>query len=117
MIFGPNCDLAIYDRPAARHELHVAHHGLLQGVTLAFLSCSTRSRGYLYLSDEIALAQGWLTKLGHVVKNWKRRWFTLSKSHIAYAEDHNMKSIKGTIDLEDGASVTTSALELSTFAY
>lgn len=33
----------------------------------------------------------------------------LSKTHIAYAEDQTMRTIKGTIALEDGATITTSA--------
>jgi len=32
----------------------------------------------------IAVKGGWLTKRGHKVKNWKRRWFVLRGNTLTY---------------------------------
>ena len=37
-------------------------------------------------SGQEILKEGYLVKQGHVVKNWKRRWFVLTAGSIDYFE-------------------------------
>ncbi len=36
------------------------------------------------------LQSGWLTKLGGIHKNWKKRWFTIRGSHMVYFKDQHV---------------------------
>ncbi|KAK2948397.1 hypothetical protein BLNAU_16652 [Blattamonas nauphoetae] len=44
--------------------------------------------------------EGWLTKQGHVMKNWKRRWFSLRDGVLYYSEKPTSAKEKGTIPLK-----------------
>ena len=46
------------------------------------------------------LKEGYLTKQGHVRKNWKRRWFVLTKSQMSYHEQPGAPA-KGRIPLDN----------------
>eukprot|EP00736_Rhodelphis_marinus_P010551 Rmarinus@m.18454 len=45
--------------------------------------------------------EGWLTKQGAVVKNWKRRWFVLKDKNLYYFKKPSDLEPKGTVNLED----------------
>ncbi|KAG9395970.1 PH domain [Carpediemonas membranifera] len=48
--------------------------------------------------------KGWMTKQGHVVKNWKQRWFVLKNSMLMYYKsDADTTHPAGVIDLADAA--------------
>ncbi|KAA6375757.1 MAG: hypothetical protein EZS28_028718 [Streblomastix strix] len=49
--------------------------------------------------------EGWLTKQGHVMKNWKKRWFSLRGKELFYYEKQNSPKEKGSIPL-DGCIVS-----------
>lgn len=61
-----------------------------------------------YISSMKALIQipdmktGWLLKQGHLVKNWKRRFFVLNYGVLSYYEQDNIASRKGTVDAPKG---------------
>jgi hypothetical protein len=40
---------------------------------------------------------GWLKKMGHVRKNWKKRFFVLEKSILRYFTDENQTKLKGEV--------------------
>ncbi|KAK2949960.1 hypothetical protein BLNAU_15103 [Blattamonas nauphoetae] len=44
--------------------------------------------------------EGWLTKQGHVRKNWKRRWFSLRENTLFYSEKPTSAKELGTIALK-----------------
>lgn len=48
--------------------------------------------------------EGYLTKLGKVVKNWKKRWFVLDGTQLSYYEKPGKKQL-GTIDLSKAIQV------------
>lgn len=60
------------------------------------------------MASEFKIKEGFLVKRGHVVKSWKKRFFMLSKSTLAYASNVGDKKPKGTINLT-GASITVGA--------
>ena len=49
--------------------------------------------------DSQIVQQGWLTKQGRIVKNWKRRYFVLSNDKLVYYADAERKQIKGFLNL------------------
>ena len=61
-------------------------------------------------SQEVMLKQGWLRKLGGVRKNWKRRFFFLSESHLYYYENDKIAGKKplGVLALSDVYTVERS---------
>jgi hypothetical protein len=44
---------------------------------------------------------GWLTKRGHRVKNWKKRWFALHANTLAYSKSPKSTTPAGIIQLDD----------------
>lgn len=52
-------------------------------------------------SFSIASKEGFLTKLGGCVKNWKLRWFVLKRSELAYFKHKNDKAPIRTLDLSE----------------
>lgn len=44
---------------------------------------------------------GWLTKKGHQVKNWKRRWFVLKDSTLSYYKSPKQTTPAGVIPVSD----------------
>lgn len=52
---------------------------------------------------------GYLSKMGEVVRSWRRRWFVLSISNkLSYYEERDVKVCKGTIDLNNVSAVRRS---------
>ena len=49
--------------------------------------------------------EGYLTKQGGVVKNWKRRWFSLQGKKLRYFEKQGKKEL-GLIDLEKASEIS-----------
>jgi len=52
--------------------------------------------------------QGYLTKQGKVVKNWKRRWFVLRNTRLYYYKSSVARKPKGKILLKDVVLVDVS---------
>lgn len=48
---------------------------------------------------------GWLTKRGHRVKNWKKRWFALHSDRLEYSKSPKSTTPAGTIRLDDIVAV------------
>lgn len=48
---------------------------------------------------------GWLTKRGHRVKNWKKRWFALHTSTLEYSKTPKSTTPAGIIQLDDIVAV------------
>lgn len=48
---------------------------------------------------------GWLTKRGHRVKNWKKRWFALHTDRLEYSKSPKSTTPAGTIQLDDIVAV------------
>lgn len=57
------------------------------------------------LSEPTLSKGGYLIKRGHLIKNWKKRWFTLNKSILSYhtvkPEIKSNSKLKGIINLKD----------------
>lgn len=51
------------------------------------------------------IKQGFLTKQGHIMKNWKRRSFVLTPQSLAYYETENALRPRGSIELKDIVNV------------
>lgn len=52
--------------------------------------------------------EGYLTKQGHVVKNWKKRWFVLRIGQLQYFKSlTKLKEPKGSINLVNGSVAKT----------
>lgn len=49
---------------------------------------------------------GWLTKRGHIMKNWKRRWFTLNATTLEYYKGPKQQTACGVIQLDSILAVT-----------
>lgn len=45
---------------------------------------------------------GWLLKQGHLVRNWRRRFFVLNYGVLAYYDQDNVASRKGTVEAPKG---------------
>jgi hypothetical protein len=54
---------------------------------------------------------GWLTKQGHLVKNWKRRWFVLEYPLLHYYKSPEDTTPRGSINCEQVTLSETIALE------
>lgn len=46
-----------------------------------------RSSHFLQSEKQPADKEGWLFKRGHIVKNWKKRWFRLKGDKLSYHKD------------------------------
>lgn len=56
---------------------------------------------YQTRATSLASKEGFLTKQGYVVKNWKTRWFVLSKYDLSYFSDRNKDKPIKTLNLLD----------------
>ena len=62
-------------------------HHTIRSTSLASAESSSTPQAFVGLSaDDTTTIRmcGWLTKEGHVVRNWKRRWFVLRGTDVAY---------------------------------
>lgn len=55
--------------------------------------------------DDYIRKTGHLVKLGHNVKNWKRRFFVLCDDQLAYLKNEHDDRLQGRLSLANGASV------------
>lgn len=56
---------------------------------------------YQTKATSLASKEGFLTKQGYVVKNWKTRWFVLSKNELSYFTDRSKEKPIKTLNLND----------------
>jgi PH domain/Ankyrin repeats (3 copies) len=54
---------------------------------------------------EAMRVEGWMAKQGHIIPNWKNRWFVLEGRHIRYYGRQGDSTPKGEIILENGTAV------------
>ncbi|EGG24675.1 pleckstrin domain-containing protein [Cavenderia fasciculata] len=59
--------------------------------------------------------EGYLTKVGGVVKNWKRRWFIMENGYLFYLKDRNDSQQLGTIALI-GSTIESISIEGKSFS-
>ena len=88
-------------------EKRDANHGtILKTVSREVLPFGSAFPGIA--AEDIAL-QGYMSKQGGFVKNWKRRYFVLSlkDQRLYYFTDENKKEIKGFIDLPHARVVSS----------
>ena len=77
--------------PSITKEKHFEHFGISEGLNLP-----------VHRSEQLSyeVHNGYLTKQGHVVKSWKRRWFALKKNTLSYYKTNKSEeSAINTIDL------------------
>lgn len=58
---------------------------------------------------------GYLTKEGHIVKNWKKRWFVLKGVDLYYFENKSAVKLKGLINLTDVVIMSATIKGISDF--
>eukprot|EP00002_Diphylleia_rotans_P039621 TRINITY_DN9225_c0_g1_i1.p1 TRINITY_DN9225_c0_g1~~TRINITY_DN9225_c0_g1_i1.p1 ORF type:complete len:567 (-),score=107.11 TRINITY_DN9225_c0_g1_i1:167-1867(-) len=63
------------------------------------ISTTDSETNYYIFDDKRVDKQGWLTKEGRIVKNWKKRWFVLQGTQLKYFEDDTEREMKGFIDM------------------
>jgi hypothetical protein len=51
------------------------------------------------------LRNGYLLKQGHIVQSWKKRWFVLTPTTLAYFTNDKLSELKGTIKLNQNSYV------------
>lgn len=71
-----------------------------------------RLRGFTDWGEEEAgpaTVEGWMYKQGHIIKNWKRRWFVLEERTIKYFATPTSAKPKGTIVLVPDTEVFVEA--------
>ena len=51
--------------------------------------------------------EGWLEKKGSFIKNWKRRWFSLTPTELQYFTDDSKLDKKGSIDINASTCILT----------
>lgn len=44
---------------------------------------------------------GYLSKEGHILKTWKKRWFVLKGNFLYYFKDNSLSNLRGVISLKD----------------
>ncbi len=49
--------------------------------------------------------EGWMAKQGHIIRNWKNRWFTLEGRVMTYFAKEGANAAKGTIHMGPGTDV------------
>ena len=76
------------------YETIVLHSTAHSGATEKDLEYQTQG-------NSLASKEGFLTKQGFIVKNWKTRWFVLSKYELSYYADRNKEKPIKTLDLTD----------------
>ncbi len=72
-------------------------------------SVSTKETPNVDIDPASVTKEGWLIKQGHVVKNWKQRWFVLANSELSYFKTKDDSKAAGVIDLA-AAEVRVSGL-------
>ncbi|EGC38908.1 hypothetical protein DICPUDRAFT_148367 [Dictyostelium purpureum] len=60
---------------------------------------STSSLSHIVLTKQNIVVQGYLTKIGEVVKNWKRRWFVFENNYLFYLKGQSSSKVLGIIPL------------------
>lgn len=67
--------------------------------------------------SELNIHEGWLTKKGAKIKNWKRRWFVLENGEMRYyvSQDKKSKPPKGRFSIK-GISISMAETETKNFA-
>ncbi|KAJ6228835.1 sesquipedalian [Anaeramoeba flamelloides] len=50
---------------------------------------------------------GWITKRGHFVKNWKKRWVVLRDSQLSYYKTPSQTILRGTVDVRESSVITS----------
>jgi len=61
--------------------------------------------------------KGWLTKRGHIVKNWLKRYFILTQTSISYYEDEKLSQKKGEYFFRSGEIKDRGAFEDFNFVF
>jgi hypothetical protein len=64
---------------------------------------------------ETGTKHGYLTKQGHVMKNWRRRYFVLTSKAFSYYVDESMKRHKGSVNIIN-AQIADSDIKSNCFA-
>eukprot|EP00761_Pharyngomonas_kirbyi_P001359 gb/GECH01001363.1/.p1 GENE.gb/GECH01001363.1/~~gb/GECH01001363.1/.p1 ORF type:complete len:415 (+),score=185.12 gb/GECH01001363.1/:1-1245(+) len=57
------------------------------------------------LMKQTKIKEGWLTKRGHVVRNWKTRWFVLRKDELLYFKSPNEQKANNGIPINQYSSI------------
>ncbi|KYR00461.1 pleckstrin (PH) domain-containing protein [Tieghemostelium lacteum] len=60
---------------------------------------SSNHLSHIVLTRTNILKQGYLTKIGEVVKNWKRRWFIMENNYLFYLKNQRSNKVLGRIPL------------------
>ncbi|KAM9970886.1 hypothetical protein ACTFIR_002750 [Dictyostelium discoideum] len=74
------------------------------GVTLLTQQLTGKNKSasllsHIALTRQNIVMQGYLTKIGEVVKNWKRRWFIFESNYLFYLKNEQSSKVLGIIPL------------------
>eukprot|EP01132_Coremiostelium_polycephalum_P009911 gene9911-12154_t len=70
---------------------------------------------HIVLTRNNIIKEGYLTKIGEIVKNWKRRWFIFENGYLFYLRNQSSSKVLGTIPLI-GSKIDSVQLESKSFS-
>jgi PH domain len=69
-----------------------------------YICLCVRSFGFVCQPSFLPLGnpekEGWLVKKGHMMKNWRNRWFILKERQLYYFKSKESAEAKGRVDLQ-----------------
>jgi len=76
---------------------------------------SASKLSHIVLTRKDIVLEGYLTKIGEIVKNWKRRWFVMENGYLFYLKSSNSNNVLGRIPLI-GSKIEAVSFETKTFS-
>ncbi|KAF2072264.1 hypothetical protein CYY_006418 [Polysphondylium violaceum] len=83
--------------------------------SMSFFNGTSSKLSHIVLTRKDVVLEGYLTKIGEIVKNWKRRWFVMENGYLFYLKTSNSTNVLGRIPLI-GSKIDAVSYETKTFS-